>query len=53
MLTDRPRRKSSIKIKKIQIKAWCRILGAEILGYDKLHCKTTQISDENELYPAK
>ena len=28
-------------------------LGIETLSYEELHCKTTQISEENELYPAK
>ena len=39
--------------KKIQVKAWYRILGTEILRYDDFHCKTAQISEENKLYPAK
>ena len=39
--------------KKIQVKAWCRILGTEILRYYDFHSKTTQISEENKLYPAK
>ena len=29
------------------------ILGTEVLSYEKFHCKTMQISEENELYPAK
>ena len=29
------------------------ILGTEILSSEEFHCKTTQISEENELYPAK
>ena len=39
--------------KKIQIKAWYRIIGTKILSYEEFHCKTTQISEENELYPVK
>ena len=39
--------------KKIQIKAWYRILGTEILSYEEFHCKTIQISEETELHPAK
>ena len=39
--------------KKIQIKSWYRILSTEILSYEEFHCKTTQISEENELFPAK
>ena len=35
-----------------QIKPY-RILGAEILSYEEIHGKTTQISKENKLYPAK
>ena len=38
--------------KKIQIKAWFSILGAEIMSYVELHCKSTQISQENKLYSA-
>ena len=30
-----------------------RTLGTETLSYEKFHSKTTQISEENELYPAK
>ena len=30
-----------------------RILGTETLSYEKFHSKTTQISEENELYPEK
>ena len=52
MLTNRLRRKSTNK-KKIQIKAWYRILRTQILSYEEFHCKTTQISEVNELYPAK
>ena len=52
MLTERLRRKSSSK-KKLQIKAWYRILGTEISSYEDFHCKTTQISEENELHQAK
>ena len=52
MLTNRLRRKSTNK-KKIQIKAWYRILRTEILSYEEFHCKTTQISEVNEFYPAK
>ena len=52
MLTDRLCRKSTSK-KKIQMKAWYKILGTEILSYEELLCKTMQISEENELYPAK
>ena len=37
--------------KKIQIKAWYRILRTEKLSYEEFHCKATQISEENELYP--
>ena len=29
------------------------ILGTEILGYEVFQCKTKQISEEDELYPAK
>ena len=29
------------------------MLGTEILSHEEFHCKTTQISEENELYPAK
>ena len=29
------------------MKAWYRILGTEILSYEEFHCKTTQISKEN------
>ena len=29
------------------------ILGTEISSYEEFHCKTTQISEENELYQAK
>ena len=39
--------------KKVQIKAGYRILGTEKLSYEEIHCKTTQISEENKLYPAK
>ena len=39
--------------KKIQIKPWYRILGTEILSCEEFHCKTTQISEKNELCPAK
>ena len=52
MLTDILPRKSTSK-KKVQIKAGYRILGTETLSYEEFHCKTTQISEENELYPAK
>ena len=38
---------------KIQIKAWYRILGTKILSYEEFHFKTTQISEEDELFPAK
>ena len=31
---------------KIQIKAWYRILGTEILSNEEFHCKTTQFSEE-------
>ena len=48
MITDRLRRKSTSK-KKFQIKDWYRILGTEISSYEELHCKTKQISEENEL----
>ena len=47
MLADRLRRKFTSKIRKIQIK------GTEILSYEECHCKTTQISEEIELYLAK
>ena len=53
MLTGRLRRKSMSKIRKIQIKAWYRILGTEILNYEEFHRKTTQISEKNELHLAK
>ena len=54
MLTDRPRRKStSKKQKKIQITAWYRILGLEILNYEEFQCKTTEISEENESQQGK
>ena len=36
---------------KNQIKAWCRILGTEILSYEEFHLKTTQISEENKFHP--
>ena len=52
MLTEKLCRKSTVK-KNVQIKAWYMILGTEILSYEELHCKTTQISEENELYPEK
>ena len=52
MLTDRLCRKST-STKKIQIKAWDRIFGTEISSYEEFHCKTTQISEKNELYQAK
>ena len=52
MLTDRLCGNLLARIK-IQIKAWYRILGIEILSYEEFHCKTTQISEKNELYPAK
>ena len=52
MLTNRLCRESTSK-KKIQIKAWYRLLGTEILSYKEFHCKTTQISEENELFPSK
>ena len=52
MLTDRLHRKFTSK-KKIQIKDWYRILVIEILSYEEFHCKTMQISEESELYPAK
>ena len=51
MLTNRLCRKSFSK-KKIQIKAWYRILGTEILTYEVFHCKTMQISEEHKLYLA-
>ena len=51
LLTDFSKKSTSRK--KIQIKAWYRIIGAEISSYEKFHCKTTQISEENELYLAK
>ena len=28
------------------------MLGTEIWSYEEFHCKTTQISEENELHPA-
>ena len=52
ILTKKLRRKFTNR-KKNQIKAWYWILGTEILSYKDFHCKTTQISEENELYPAK
>ena len=52
MLTDRLHIKSTSK-KKIEIKAWYRIFGTEMLSYEEFHCKTTQISKENEVYLAK
>ena len=52
VLTDRLHRKSTNK-KKIQRKAWYRLLGTEISSYEEFHCKNTQISEENELYQAK
>ena len=52
MFTDRLRRKSTSK-KYVHIKAWYMILGTEISSYEEFHCKTTQISEENELYQAK
>ena len=52
MLTDRVRRKSTSK-KKIQVKAWYRLLSLEISSYEEFHCKKTHISEENELYPVK
>ena len=39
--------------KKNQTKAWYRILGTKILRYQDFHWKTSQISKENELLPAK
>ena len=38
--------------KKVQINAWHRILGTEVLSYEEFHHKTTQTSKENELYSA-
>ena len=29
------------------------MLGTEIMSYEEFHCKTTQISEGNELYQAK
>ena len=29
------------------------MLGTEMLSYEEFHCKNTQISEENGLYPAK
>ena len=53
MLTDRLRRKPSIK-KKIQIKSWYRrILATETSSYEEFHCQTMHTSEENELYQAK
>ena len=52
MLTDKLHRKCTSR-KKVQIKDWYRILGIEILSYEEFHCKTMQISEESELYPAK
>ena len=49
MLTDRLRRKSTSK-NKIQVKAWCRILGTEILSYEEFHCKTTRKSQSKSNY---
>ena len=55
MLTDRPRRKSTSEKNKtkIQITAWYRILGLEILNYEEFQCKTTEISEENGSHQAK
>ena len=52
MLTNRLCRKSTSR-KKVQIKAWHRILSTEILSYKEFHPKAMQISEENELYPVK
>ena len=43
MLTYRLRRNSTSKIRKIQIKAWYRILGSEILSYEEFHCKLNKL----------
>ena len=57
MLTDRRYRKFTPQTlpsqKKIQIKAWYRILATEISSYDEFHLKTMQISEENELHQEK
>ena len=53
MLTNRICKKSTRKRKNIQTKAWYSLLGTEILNYEELHCKTTHISEENELYSPK
>ena len=56
MFTDKENengRKCTSKRKKIEVKAWYRILGTEILSYKEFHCKTMQISEENKLDPAK
>ena len=50
MRINRLRRKSTSK-KKIQIKAWYRILGTEILSYEEFYCKTMQISEETNYTP--
>ena len=43
MHTDRLRRNSTSKIRKIQKKAWYRILGSEILSYEEFHCKLNKL----------
>ena len=43
MLTYRLRRNSTSKIRKIQIKAWYRILGSEILSYEEFHFKLNKL----------
>ena len=48
MLTDRLRMKSTNQKKNSNKK-----VGAEILNYEKFYGTTTQISEENELCPAK
>ena len=53
MLIDRLCKKSTSKKKKIQTKAWYRILSAEILTHENFDYKTMQISEDNELFPTK
>ena len=45
MLTDRLRRESTSKIRKIQMKAWYRILGTEILSYEEFYCKLNKLGN--------
>ena len=44
---------SPVARKKDPKNVWYRMLGTEILSYEEFHRKTTQMSEENESYPAK